>query len=52
MTHYGTEPAPLLYCSVYVDTGDWWRLGALISIVNIIIWMGIGGLWWKTIGLW
>ncbi len=52
MTHYGTGPAPVLYGAGYVETGDWWRLGGLVSIVNIIIWMGIGGLWWKAIGLW
>ena len=23
-----------------------------VSIANIVIWLGIGGLWWKAIGLW
>lgn len=36
----------------YVKLVDWWRLGAVISVVNIVIWLGIGGLWWKIIGLW
>ena len=36
----------------YVKLGDWWRLGAQISVVNVIIWLGIGGCWWKLIGLW
>ncbi len=52
MTHYGTGPAPVLYGSGYVAMGDWWRIGALISVVNIVIWLGIGGLWWKVLGLW
>lgn len=52
MTHYGTGPAPVLYGAGYVDTGTWWKLGGLISVVNIIIWLGIGGLWWKVLGLW
>jgi len=26
--------------------------GAIISVVNIIIWLGIGGLWWKLLRLW
>jgi len=52
MTHYGTGPAPVLFGSGYVDMVVWWRLGALISIVNIIIWMGAGGIWWKLLGLW
>ena len=52
MTHYGTGPAPVLFGSGYVEMGTWWKLGGLISIINIIIWLGIGGLWWKTLGIW
>lgn len=52
MTHYGTGPAPVLFGSGYVPMSDWWRIGALISVVNIVIWLGIGGVWWKILGLW
>ncbi len=52
MTHYGTGPAPVLYGSGYVPMSDWWRIGLLISIVNVVIWLGIGGLWWKVLGIW
>jgi DASS family divalent anion:Na+ symporter len=52
MTHYGTGPAPVLFGAGYVSMGAWWTLGALISVVNIIIWLGIGGFWWKLLGIW
>ena len=52
MTHYSTGPAPVLFGAGYVNVADWWKLGAVISVVNIIIWLGIGGCWWKIIGLW
>ena len=52
MTHYGTAPAPILFGSGNVEIGDWWRLGALISVVNIVIWLGAGSLWWRVLGLW
>jgi DASS family divalent anion:Na+ symporter len=52
MTHYGTGPAPVLFGAGYVELVDWWRLGALVSVVNVAIWLGVGGLWWKVIGLW
>ncbi|NPV65749.1 MAG: anion permease [Anaerolineae bacterium] len=52
MTHYGTGPAPVLFGAGYVDLQDWWRLGFIISVINIVIWLGIGGLWWKILGLW
>lgn len=52
MTHYGTGPAPVFFGSGYVEMGTWWKLGLLISIINIVIWLGIGGIWWKVLGLW
>ena len=52
MTHYGTGPAPVLFGTGYVEIGTWWRTGLLVSFVNIVIWVGLGGLWWKVLGLW
>jgi divalent anion:Na+ symporter, DASS family len=52
MTHYGTGPAHVLFGTGYVTVGAWWRYGLLISVVNILIWVGIGGLWWKLLRLW
>jgi len=52
MTHYGTGPAPVFFGSGYVEMGDWWKSGFIISVVNIVIWLGIGGLWWKVLGIW
>jgi DASS family divalent anion:Na+ symporter len=51
-THYATGPAPVFYGSDYVDMGTWWKVGFVISLVNIVIWLGAGGLWWKVLGLW
>jgi DASS family divalent anion:Na+ symporter len=42
----------VFFGSGYVELGAWWQLGALISVVNIVIWTVIGGLWWRVIGLW
>ena len=52
ITHYGTAAAPVLFGSGNVEIGTWWKLGALISVVNITIWLGVGSLWWKLLGLW
>ncbi len=52
LTHYGTAAGPILFGSGNVDIVTWWRLGALISVVNITIWLGAGSLWWRLLGLW
>ncbi|KAL1298431.1 hypothetical protein HN51_042802 [Arachis hypogaea] len=52
LTHYGIGSAPVFYGANYVPLAQWWGYGLLISIVNIFIWLGLGGVWWKVIGLW
>lgn len=52
LTHYGGGAAPILYGAGFVSQGKWWQLGFIIVTVNLIIWLGIGSLWWKAIGLW
>lgn len=52
LTHYGIGSAPVFYGANYVSLGKWWGYGFLISVVNILIWLGVGGVWWKAIGLW
>ncbi|MBI2833108.1 MAG: DASS family sodium-coupled anion symporter [Acidobacteria bacterium] len=52
LTHYGTAPAPILFGSGHVTLGTWWKVGAIVSVVNLTIWLGIGGAWWKVLGIW
>jgi len=52
ITHYGGAPAPIIFGAGYVDQATWWKLGFYTSIINLIVWVGIGGVWWKVIGLW
>jgi DASS family divalent anion:Na+ symporter len=51
-THYGTGPAPIVFGAGYLTQAEWWRAGFLISLVHLAIWLPIGFLWWKVIGLW
>ncbi len=51
LTQYGSGPAPIYFGSGYIDVKDWWRMGFLLSVVNIVIWMGIGPLWWRLVGI-
>jgi DASS family divalent anion:Na+ symporter len=52
LTHYGCSPAPILYAAGYVPITKWWRIGGLVSVVNIVIWIVVGGFWWKWLGFW
>jgi divalent anion:Na+ symporter, DASS family len=52
ITHYGTGPAPIIFGAGYLSQAAWWRVGFVISLVHLAIWLPIGFLWWKLIGLW
>jgi len=52
ITHYGTGTAPIIFGSGYTTLGEWWKIGFITSVVNLIIWCLIGGLWWKFLGYW
>jgi len=52
LTHYGTGSAPVFFGAGYVSQGTWWRIGFLISVLNVVIWLGVGMAWWKLLGWW
>lgn len=52
LTQYGCGPAAVLFGAGFVQISTWWKVGFIISLINIAIWLGIGGLWWKLLGLW
>ena len=52
LTHYGTGTAPIIFGSGYATLAEWWKVGFVMSVVNLAIWFYIGGAWWKILGYW
>ena len=52
LTHYGTAPGPILFGSGYASIPTWWKVGLVASVIHLVIWIGVGGLWWHLLGLW
>nr|NGX58808.1 putative malate transporter YflS [Chlamydiota bacterium] len=50
LTHYGSGPGAILYGAGYVQVRDWWTVGFIVSLANVIIWLTVGLLWWKFLG--
>lgn len=51
-THYASGPAPVLFGSGYVPQSKWWTLNFVLGIFYLVVWIGIGSLWMKVIGIW
>jgi DASS family divalent anion:Na+ symporter len=30
----------------------WFKIGFMVSIYHMIVWLGVGSIWWKIIGWW
>lgn len=52
LTHYGTTTAPIYFGAHYVSQREWWRLGAITSVITLLIWGTLGPIWWRLLGLW
>ncbi len=51
-THYSTGPVIIYFGQGYVPTTSWFKIGALMSLFHLIIWLGVGLAWWKILGWW
>ncbi|MBA3057262.1 MAG: anion permease [Gammaproteobacteria bacterium] len=52
LTHYATGTSPIIFGSGYVSLGEWWKVGFVMSLVNLAVWVLVGGLWWSALGYW
>jgi DASS family divalent anion:Na+ symporter len=51
LTHYATGTAPIIFGSGYATLNEWWIAGLVMSVVNIVLMVVVGPIWWKLLGL-
>jgi DASS family divalent anion:Na+ symporter len=51
-THYGTGPAPIVFGAGYLTQAAWWRVGFIVSLLHLAVWLPVGFVWWRVLGLW
>jgi len=51
LTPYASAQAPVFFGGNYVSLKDWYRMGLIYIIFNLVVWVGVGSIWWKVIGL-
>ncbi len=52
LTNYSSGPIVIYFGLGYVETGRWFRIGFLVSLLHLAIWLGAGLPWWKVLGWW
>ncbi len=52
LTHYGNALGPLLMEKGFNDKRTWWATGTLITVMHAALYLTLGIIYWKLIGLW
>ena len=52
LTHYATGTSPIVFGSAYVTLGQWWRIGFVMSVFELLVYALVGTAWWKLLGFW
>lgn len=52
VTHYGGALGPVLFGPGFVGQGTWWRLGAALAVMSLVVHLAIGLPYWRWLGLW
>jgi DASS family divalent anion:Na+ symporter len=50
LTHYATGTAPIIFGSGYATLNEWWIAGFVMSVVNLVILVVVGSIWWTMLG--
>jgi len=51
-TNYSSGPVIIYFGLGYVEAPKWFSTGFVISLFHLMVWLGVGLLWWKVLGWW
>lgn len=51
LTHYAGGPSAVFWGAGYTDIKGWWSVGFAVSVLFVLVWMSVGPLWWRMLGL-
>ena len=52
LTKYSTGPVIIYFGMGYVESKRWFARGILMSFYHLVIWIGVGLVWWRILGWW
>ncbi len=52
LTPYSTGPFIIYFGYGYVQSSKWFSTGLILSLFHLIVWFGVGMVWWKILHWW
>ena len=51
LTHYGCGVTPIFFGAGFMGQGQWWKIGFIVTVLHIVVWMGVGLPVMKVLGM-
>jgi len=51
LTPYASAQAPVFFGGGYVTQKDWYKMGLIFILFNSAVWVSVGAVWWRILGL-
>lgn len=51
LTHYGCGVTPIFFGANFMGQGEWWKIGFVVTMMHIVVWMGVGLPVMKILGM-
>lgn len=51
LTPYASAQSAVILGGRYITQGEWYKAGFVYFVFYFVLWVGVGGLWWRAIGL-
>ncbi len=52
LTNYSTGPVVIYSGFGYVPVARWFKIGFIVSLFHLVVWLGVGLPYWKLLGWW
>jgi DASS family divalent anion:Na+ symporter len=52
LTNYSTGPVVIYSGFGYVSVARWFKIGFIVSLFHLVVWLGVGLPYWKLLGWW
>lgn len=51
LTHYSTGSVLIYFGFGVTSSTRWMGIGLIVSVFHVVVWLGLGLLWWRALGL-
>ena len=52
LTNYSTGPVVIYFGLGYVSAEKWFKIGFVVALFHLLVWLGLGLVWWRLLGWW